>query len=361
MKQVMVTGGAGFVGSNFIHWLQREEPEAEVINVDALTYAGTRANLDDLPDQSRHTFIHADINDRAMIENLLVEHQIDTVIHFAAETHVDRSIAGPQAFIHTNVAGTLALLETVRRVWQSPDGNWIDGVRFHHVSTDEVFGSLEPFEPPFNEKTSYDPRSPYAASKAAADHLVRSFGHTYGLPYTLTNCSNNYGPRQYPEKLVPLVILNALTGFPLPIYGDGQQVRDWLYVDDHCQAIMTVLREGKIGETYHVGSKVGITNLELVRRICELLDEFQPDSNFVPHEQLIQFVTDRPGHDQRYSMDTDKINSQLGWKPQVSLEDGLHRTIDWYLENPDWVDAIRAREDYQSWLSDHYGMGDILQ
>jgi dTDP-glucose 4,6-dehydratase len=361
MKHVMVTGGAGFVGSNFIHWLQREEPEAEVVNVDALTYAGTRANLDDLPDQSRHSFIQADINDRTMIENLLVEHEIDTVVHFAAETHVDRSIAGPQAFIHTNVAGTLALLETIRRVWQSPDGRWIDGVRFHHISTDEVFGSLDPFETPFNEKTSYNPRSPYAASKAAADHLVRSFGHTYGLPYTLTNCSNNYGPRQYPEKLVPLVILNALTGFPLPIYGDGQQIRDWLYVDDHCQAIMTVLRQGQIGETYHVGSKVGITNLELVRRICELLDEFRPESTFVPHDQLIQFVTDRPGHDQRYLMDTDKINSQLGWKPQISLEDGLHRTIDWYLENPDWVDAIRAREDYQSWLSDHYGMGDILQ
>ncbi|MCS7011590.1 MAG: dTDP-glucose 4,6-dehydratase, partial [Anaerolineales bacterium] len=291
MENVLVTGGAGFIGSNFVRYLLQAEPNVRIVTLDALTYAGSLENLRELPDESRHIFIHGDICDAALVEHLLREYAIDTIVHFAAESHVDRSILGPAPFIQTNVVGTFTLLEAARLVWK---GNFT-GKRFHHVSTDEVFGSLSPEDPPFRETTPYAPRSPYSASKAAGDHLVRAYFHTYGLPVTITNCSNNYGPYQFPEKLIPLMIFNALEGKPLPVYGDGQHIRDWLYVEDHCEAIHLVLRKGRPGETYNIGGGNQPTNLEIVQHICALLDECHPTGT--PHARLITHVPDRPGHD----------------------------------------------------------------
>ena len=352
MKNILVTGGAGFIGSNFIQFILEKEPQAQVTNLDALTYAGSLENLKQLTDPERYTFIQGDICDRERVQNLLEAHQIDTIVHFAAETHVDRSILGPEQFIHTNIVGTFTLLEAAKSYWQSKGGP--KSFRFHHVSTDEVFGSLGPADPPWSETTRYAPNSPYAASKASSDHLVRSYGHTYGLPFTLTNCSNNYGPRQFPEKLIPLMILNAMGGLQLPIYGDGQQIRDWLYVEDHCEAIWTVLNDSQPGETYAIGGGNQPANMLIVNTLCDILDELCPDSPYTPHRQLIHFVTDRPGHDRRYAMDITKIGHQLHWQPRHSLSSGLLKTVEWYLQNPDWVEAIRKQQDYQGWIAKNY-------
>jgi dTDP-glucose 4,6-dehydratase len=354
MHNVLVTGGAGFIGSNFIRFLLNAEPEVEIVNLDALTYAGSLENLKDLPDPERYIFVHGDIGDLSLVERLLQENTIDTIIHFAAETHVDRSILGPAQFVETNVMGTFILLEAARKYWLDDKGNSVDKVRFHHISTDEVFGSLKPNDPPFSETTSYAPNSPYAASKAASDHLVRSYGHTYGMPFSITNCSNNYGPYQFPEKLIPLMISNALKGLPLPIYGDGKQIRDWLYVEDHCHAIREVIKAGKPGETYIVGGNTQPTNLLVVNTLCEILDECLPNSAYAPHETLIDFVADRPGHDRRYAMNISKINKDLGWTPQCSLSDGLMKTVEWYIENQDWVEAIGKQRNYQEWIDKNY-------
>lgn len=352
MKNILVTGGAGFIGSNFIQFILEKEPQAQVTNLDALTYAGSLENLKQIPYPERYTFIQGDICDQERVQNLLEAHQIDTIVHFAAETHVDRSILGPEQFIHTNIVGTFTLLEAAKSYWQSKGGP--KSFRFHHVSTDEVFGSLGPADPPWSETTRYAPNSPYAASKASSDHLVRSYGHTYGLPFTLTNCSNNYGPRQFPEKLIPLMILNAMRGLQLPIYGDGQQIRDWLYVEDHCEAIWTVLNDSQPGETYAIGGGNQPANMLIVNTLCDILDELRPDSPYTPHRQLIHFVTDRPGHDRRYAMDITKIGHQLHWQPRHSLSSGLLKTVEWYLQNPDWVEAIRKQQDYQGWLAKNY-------
>lgn len=353
MKNVLITGGAGFIGSNFVRYLLRTDPQVRLVNLDVLTYAGNLDNLRNLPDPHRHIFIPGDVCDMSLVQQLFEEYEIDTVVHFAAESHVDRSIESPLSFIHTNIQGTFTLLEVARHTWLV--GHRVsERVRFHHISTDEVFGSLNPTDPPFTETTPYAPNSPYAASKAASDHLVRAYGHTYGLPYTLTNCSNNYGPYQFPEKLIPLTILNAVNGLPIPVYGDGQQVRDWLYVEDHCEAIWQVLRAGRVGESYNIGGGNQPTNLTIVRTICDILDELYPASPHTPHEQFIRFVADRPGHDRRYAMDITKINTELGWNPRHDLQSGLFQTVKWYLDNPDWVEAVRARGDYQSWLARNY-------
>ncbi len=282
-------------------------------------------------------------------------YRIDTVVHFAAESHVDRSILDPSPFIQTNVIGTYTLLESARRYWLGEGALGAEAVRFHHISTDEVFGSLRPGEPAFSETTGYAPNSPYAASKASSDHLVRAYHHTYGLPTTISNCSNNYGPYQFPEKMIPLMILNALRGAPLPVYGDGQQVRDWLYVEDHCEAILTILQKGRPGETYNIGGDNQPANLSVIRSICEILDRQRPESPHAPHASLIQHVVDRPGHDRRYAMDITKIASELGWQPRHSLDDGLEKTIAWYLSHPEWIEAIRQQQNYQGWLENNYG------
>jgi dTDP-glucose 4,6-dehydratase len=352
MKNLLVTGGAGFIGSNFIHYLLKAEQDVRIYTLDALTYAGHRENLDHLPDDSRHTFIHGSINDRARVDDLLRKYRIDTIVHFAAETHVDRSITGPASFIETNVIGTFTLLEAARQAWL--DEKTVSNPRFHHVSTDEVFGTLGPDDPPFCETTAYDPNSPYAASKASSDHLVRAYHRTYGLPVTITNCSNNYGPRQYPEKLIPLMIFNALQGKRLPIYGDGQQIRDWLYVEDHCTAIHAVLTAGRLGETYLVGGRNQPPNIELVRRICAILDERFPNSPHAPHAKLMQHVSDRPGHDRRYDVTTGKIEAQLGWQPQHDLDQGLRDTVDWYLQNGGWITAVTGGEGFANWMNENY-------
>ena len=354
MKKILVTGGAGFIGSNFIHFLLKVEPDVQIINLDALTYAGSKENLKNLPDPVRQIFVNGDILDRDLIDRLLREHKIDTIVHFAAETHVDRSIFGPEQFVQTNVMGTFNLLEAARQFWLIEKALGDYQVHFHHVSTDEVYGTLVPNEPPWTEEIPYAPSSPYAASKAASDHLVRSYFHTYSLPVTITNCSNNFGPRQFPEKLIPLMILNAVQGKPLPIYGDGQQIRDWLFVQDHCEAIWRVIRDGNIGDTYNVGGNNQPTNFEIVRIICKTLDEMIPDSPYKPHEKLIEFVADRPGHDRRYAMDITKIGSELGWEPREWLESGLKKTIEWYLTNADWVEAIQKQSEYQQWLDQNY-------
>jgi dTDP-glucose 4,6-dehydratase len=354
MKNVLVTGGAGFIGSNFVHFLLDIDKEVRVINLDALTYAGSRENLRDLSDPTRHLFVQGNILDRELVDRLLQEYQIDTLVHFAAETHVDRSILGPMQFIQTNVVGTFTLLEAVRQFWLVEKALGNQRIHFHHVSTDEVFGSLAPDEPAWTEEISYKPNSPYAASKASSDHLVRSYYHTYGLPVTITNCSNNYGPRQFPEKLIPLMILNAIQGKSLPIYGDGQQIRDWLYVQDHCEAIWRVIRSGKVGETYNIGGNNQPPNIEIVRTICRTLDDYLPDSPNNPHETLIEFVADRPGHDRRYAMDISKIGSELGWEPREWLQSGLRKTIGWYLNHEDWVTAVQKQSDYEQWLDQNY-------
>ena len=354
MRHILVTGGAGFIGSNFVHYLLQSEPDVQIINLDALTYAGSLENLKDLPDPSRHVFIHGDIANRELVDRIFAEYGIDTVVHFAAETHVDRSILDPGAFVQTNVIGTFTLLEAARKAWLVDKTVPRDAVRFHHVSTDEVFGTLSKVDPPFREETAYQPRSPYAASKAASDHFVRAYYTTYGLPISISNCSNNYGPRQFPEKLIPLMILNATNGKPLPIYGDGMQIRDWLYVDDHCEALWKVATQGKVGETYCIGGDNQPANIEIVRTICQILDELQPDSPYTPHEQLMRFVPDRPGHDRRYDIDISKINSELGWQPRHDLQQGLLATVHWYLEHPEWVAAITQQSDLNSWMQKNY-------
>ena len=356
MNRVLVTGGAGFIGCNFVRALLRSDDIHHIWTLDALTYAGDRENLVNLPASARHNFVEGDICDEELVGQLIRDHKIDTIVHFAAETHVDRSIAGPQAFVRTNVEGTLSLLEAARQVWLEERGLGEEDCRFHHISTDEVYGSLEPEDPPFTEQTPYAPNSPYAASKAAADHLVRSYVNTHGLPATLSNCSNNYGPHQYPEKLIPVVLLNAINGIPLPIYGDGQQIRDWLYVEDHSEALFEILKKGRVGETYNVSAGVQITNLALVETICTLLDELVPGSHWAPHRNLIEFVEDRPGHDRRYAMDSHKIRTELEWQSHVGLEEGLRRTIQWYLDHPAWIARIRAKPDYQDWIHQHYSL-----
>jgi dTDP-glucose 4,6-dehydratase len=352
MRNILVTGGAGFIGSNFVRFGLERDSDVHIYNLDVLSYAGSLENLKGLPDDFRHTFIKGDICNRELVQRVFEEYQIDTVVHFAAETHVDRSILGPEQFIQTNVLGTFTLLDAWKNHWTAAGKP--DSMRFHHISTDEVFGSLGPHDPPFTETTPYAPNSPYSASKAASDHLVRSYGKTYDLPYTLTNCSNNYGPYQFPEKLIPLIILNALEGRSLPVYGDGQQIRDWLYVEDHCDAIWTVLLRGEPGNTYNIGGNNQPTNLEIVHTICDLLDEMAPSSRYAPHQKLIRFVADRPGHDRRYAVAINKIQQELGWQPKESLASGLLRTVQWYLTHGDWVDAIRRQQDYQGWLDRNY-------
>jgi dTDP-glucose 4,6-dehydratase len=350
MKNILVTGGAGFIGANFVRYLLKAEPEAHVYNLDALTYAGSLENLKDLPDEKRHTFIQGDICNGELVLRLLREHIIDTIVHFAAESHVDRSIHGPAAFVQTNIMGTFTLLDSAKVVWNETGG--FSGRRFHHVSTDEVFGSLSPTDPAFSETTPYDPRSPYSASKASSDHLVRAYFHTYGLPVTMTNCSNNYGPFQFPEKLIPLMVLNAVQGKALPIYGDGKQVRDWLYVEDHCEAIYLVVKNGKLGETYNVGGGNQPYNIDLVKEICAILDELHPTG--APHANLMTHVQDRPGHDRRYAMDITKIRAELSWMPRHDIESGMRATVQWYLDNAGWVKSVLGQDGYAAWLEKNY-------
>lgn len=348
---ILVTGGAGFIGSNFVlDWLARgDEP---VLNLDALTYAGNMENLAALDGDARHVFVHGDIRDRALLDPLLAEYRPRALLHFAAESHVDRSIHGPAAFIRTNVEGTFTLLEAARGYWSGlPDADKA-AFRFHHVSTDEVYGSLAPDAPAFTEEHLYQPNSPYSASKAASDHLVRAWFHTYGLPVLTTNCSNNYGPFHFPEKLIPLMIVNALATRPLPIYGDGLNVRDWLYVADHCSAIRTVLERGRPGETYNIGGWNERTNRQIVEAICALLDELRPDPAG-PHRRLVQFVADRPGHDRRYAIDARKIERELGWRPAESFESGIRKTLQWYLQNEAWVQRVQSGS-YRDWVAQHY-------
>lgn len=353
MHNVLVSGGAGFIGSNFVRYLLKKEPDIKIVNLDKLTYAGSMENLKDLPQPDQHIFVKGDICERDLVDKLLRDHHIETIIHFAAETHVDRSIFGPGQFIQTNVVGTFTLLEAARQFWNQ-EKSFAGNNHFHHISTDEVFGSLAPDEPAWTEETPYAPNSPYAASKASSDHLVRAYGHTYGLNYTITNCSNNYGPYQFPEKLIPLMILNALQGKSLPIYGDGGQIRDWLYVEDHCEAIWVVINKGRLGETYNIGGDTQPKNIDIVNHLCSSLDEALPHSPYVPHSSLIEFVVDRPGHDRRYAMDINKISHELGWKPSHTLGEGLQKTIAWYLNNEEWVQSISAQGDYQAWLRRNY-------
>ncbi len=354
MKNILVTGGAGFIGSNFIHYLLRTEPDVRVINLDLLTYAGNLENLENLPDGQRHVFVNGDVCDKALVNDLFARYAVDTVIHFAAETHVDRSILGPEQFILSNVNGTFTLLEAARKAWLVEKTHPVENVHFHHVSTDEVFGTLKPGEPAWKESTPYAPNSPYSASKASSDHLVRAYYHTYGLPVTITNCSNNYGPYQYPEKLIPLMVLNALDGKPLPIYGDGQQIRDWLYVEDHCEAIWLVASKGRKGETYNVGGNNQPANLEVVQDICSILDELKPMPDGKSYDSLLTYVKDRPGHDRRYAMDIEKISAELGWLPKQSLHTGLFHTVKWYLDHPEWVEAVRTKMNDSGWMERNY-------
>jgi dTDP-glucose 4,6-dehydratase len=346
---ILVTGGAGFIGSNFIlDWLAASSEG--VVNLDKLTYAGNLASLATLAKDPRHVFVRGDIGDAALVSTLLERHRPRAIVNFAAESHVDRSIRGPRAFIDTNVVGTLELLESARTWWQGLAGGERTGFRFLHVSTDEVYGSLAPADPAFSESTPFAPNSPYAASKAGSDHLVRAWHHTYGLPVLTTHCSNNYGPRQFPEKLIPLMIVNALAGRRLPVYGDGQNVRDWLYVGDHCSALRAVLARGRVGETYAIGGGAEMRNLDLVRALCRILDARRPGRD---HAAQIEFVADRPGHDRRYAIDATKIERELGWKPAETFETGLARTVDWYLANGDWIDGVQSDE-YRRWIDLHY-------
>jgi len=353
MKTVLVTGGAGFIGSNFVRYILDRDPGCRVINLDVLTYAGHPENLLDLPDPDRHIFIKGDIREQLLVEKLLKEYSVDTIIHFAAESHVDRSILGPAQFIQTNILGTFSLLEATRKVWLQ-EGKPSTTVRFHHVSTDEVFGTLRPDDPAFNENTRYAPNSPYSASKASSDHLVRAYYYTYGLPVTISNCSNNYGPYQFPEKLIPLIIMNTLQGKPLPIYGDGRQIRDWLYVEDHCEAIYEILKNGRVGETYNIGGNNQPTNLEIVTQICEIMDDIFPDSPNTPHKGLMRFVKDRPGHDRRYAMDITRIQKELNWNPNETLKSGLRKTINWYLSHMGWLESILQDEEFKDWIRANY-------
>ncbi len=349
---ILVTGGAGFIGSNFVmQWLARES--APLINLDRLTYAGHLSSLASVANHARYHFVRGDINDRELLARLFREHRPAAVVHFAAESHVDRSITGPEEFIRTNIHGTFMLLAEAKSYFDSLSAEDRTRFRFLHVSTDEVYGSLGPNDLPFTESTAYAPNSPYAASKAASDHLVRAWFHTYKLPTLTTNCSNNYGPFQLPEKLIPLMVRNALLGEKLPVYGDGQNVRDWLYVEDHCDAIRCVLRNGTPGETYNIGGRSERRNLDVVKTICAVIDELCPESPFQPHANLINFVTDRPGHDWRYAIDCSRIEQELNWKPQVSFEDGIRKTVAWYLEHQDWVASV-TDSDYRSWIAAQY-------
>jgi dTDP-glucose 4,6-dehydratase len=337
---LLVTGGSGFIGSNFVRLALEKHSKIRLVNLDKLTYAGNPANLTDLETDSRYRFVQGDICDAPLVEQLFAEEQIDMVVHFAAESHVDRSITGPGAFIQTNILGTFVLLEAARKAWISEHRSPITDHRFLHVSTDEVYGSLGDTGL-FTEETSYDPRSPYSASKASSDHLVSAYHHTYGLPTLVTNCSNNYGPYQFPEKLIPLIINNALAGKALPVYGDGKNVRDWLYVVDHCEAILQVLENGRLGETYNVGGNNEKQNIEVVQTICDILDEQAPAlSDGQPRRSLITFVKDRPGHDRRYAIDAAKIKDELGWEPAVTFEEGMRRTVGWYLDQVEWIAGV---------------------
>ncbi len=350
---ILVTGCAGFIGSNFILTWLRSSDET-VVNLDKLTYAGNLANLKALEGDLRHVFVQGDISDRALVSQLLAKYKPRAVLNFAAESHVDRSIQGPGDFIETNIVGTFNLLESVRTYWQDLPTADKEVFRFLHVSTDEVYGTLLPTDPPFAETKNYEPNSPYSASKAASDHLVRAWHHTYGLPVLTTNCSNNYGPYHFPEKLIPLVIHNALAGKPLPIYGDGQQVRDWLYVEDHCRAIARVLEAGKVGETYNIGGWNEKANLDVVRTLCAVLDELKPRADGKGYDEQITYVKDRPGHDRRYAIDARKIERELGWKPQETFETGIRKTVQWYLANQDWVEDVTSGA-YRQWVGKQYG------
>jgi dTDP-glucose 4,6-dehydratase len=351
-RAVVVTGGAGFIGSNFIlHWLNSES--TPVINLDKLTYAGNLRNLDSIGEDSRYRFVRADIVDREAVRQVFLEHRPRALVHFAAESHVDRSIRGPDDFVRTNVNGTFCLLEEARVYWAELAPSEKDKFRFLHVSTDEVYGSLKPSDAAFCETTRYEPNSPYSATKAASDHLVRAYHHTYGLPVLTTNCSNNYGPFQFPEKLIPLMILNARSSKPLPVYGDGKNVRDWLYVGDHCEAVRTVLARGTPGETYNVGGHNEKANIDVVETICSILDELCATDPVVPHRKLITYVKDRPGHDRRYAIDASKIERNLQWRPRETFESGLRKTVEWYLQNPDWIEAVTTGS-YRQWIDTHY-------
>ncbi len=354
LQPILVTGGAGFIGSNFILQWMALEP-SPVINLDKLTYAGNLANLESITTDARYEFVHGDICDRKLLAGLLADKQPRAIVHFAAESHVDRSIHGPDDFIRTNVIGTFSLIEEVRAYWSALPDQQKAAFRFLHVSTDEVYGSLRPEDPAFSESTPYAPNSPYSASKAASDHLVRAYHHTYGLPTLTTNCSNNYGPYQFPEKLIPLMIWNARHGKPLPVYGDGANVRDWLYVADHCEAIRTVLSRGKIGETYNVGGSHEKRNLEIVKTVCAILDDLCPNDPVTPHEQLIKFVPDRPGHDRRYAIDARKIFSELGWKPRETFASGIRKTIEWYLAHDEWTSQVTTGA-YRQWMARQYSL-----
>jgi dTDP-glucose 4,6-dehydratase len=349
---ILVTGGAGFIGGNFVlDWLaQHDEP---VINLDKLTYAGNLETLASLQGDARHLFVHGDIGDAALVSRLLAERKPRAVVNFAAESHVDRSIHGPEDFIQTNIVGTFHLLESVRAYWGGLQGDEREAFRFLHVSTDEVYGSLGKDDPAFTENHRYEPNSPYSASKAASDHLVRAYHHTYGLPVLTTNCSNNYGPYHFPEKLIPLMIVNALAGKALPVYGDGMQIRDWLFVKDHCSAIRRVLEAGRLGEVYNVGGWNEKPNIEIVNTVCALLDELRPRADGQPYAAQISYVTDRPGHDRRYAIDARKLEAELGWKPAETFETGIRKTVQWYLSNPDWVAHVQSGA-YREWVGKQY-------
>ena len=353
---ILVTGGAGFIGANFVlDWIA--STDESVINIDKLTYAGNLENLASLQGNDRHFFVQADIGDSAKMGELLQQHQVRAVVNFAAESHVDRSIHGPEDFIQTNVVGTFRLLEAVRAYWNGLQGDAKANFRFLHVSTDEVYGTLSATDPAFTEDNNYEPNSPYSASKAASDHLVRAWHHTYGLPVLTTNCSNNYGPLHFPEKLIPLMIVNALAGKPLPIYGDGQQIRDWLYVRDHCSAIRRVLEAGKLGDTYNVGGWNEKANIDIVKTVCALLDELRPRADGKSYVEQITYVTDRPGHDRRYAIDARKLERELGWKPAETFETGIRKTVQWYLDNPQWVANVQSGS-YRDWVQKQYSSAD---
>ncbi len=349
---ILVTGGAGFIGANFVlDWIANsDEP---VVNLDKLTYAGNLETLASLKNNPQHIFVQGDIGDSALVDRLLAEHKPRAVVNFAAESHVDRSIHGPEDFVQTNVLGTFRLLESVRGYWSALPADQKTAFRFLHVSTDEVYGSLSKTDPAFTEENKYEPNSPYSASKAASDHLVRAWHHTYGLPVLTTNCSNNYGPFHFPEKLIPLMIVNALAGKPLPVYGDGMQVRDWLYVKDHCSAIRRVLEAGKLGETYNVGGWNEKPNIEIVNTVCALLDELRPKADGKPYKEQITYVTDRPGHDRRYAIDARKLEAELGWKPAETFDTGIRKTVEWYLANSEWVRNVQSGA-YREWVEKQY-------
>jgi dTDP-glucose 4,6-dehydratase len=353
---ILVTGGAGFIGSNFVlEWLDatRDGAHGPLVNIDCLTYAGNLKNLERVAEHPDYTFVRANICDRERMDQIFAEHQPRAILHFAAESHVDRSIVGPEAFVATNVCGTFTLLEAARAYWTQLNRDAQAGFRFLHVSTDEVYGSLAASDPAFCEDTPYAPNSPYSATKASSDHLVRAYFHTYGLPTIITNCSNNYGPYHFPEKLIPLMITHALAGKPLPIYGDGLNVRDWLYVGDHCAALRLVLERGTPGETYNVGGRNERSNAEVVETICQILDELRPGSQHCPHKQLIRFVKDRPGHDRRYAIDATKLERELGWRATETFSTGLRKTVEWYLENSAWVEDVLSGA-YQEWIDQNY-------